>query len=252
MPEQEFAQPLHRPRHWRYWLLLSVLALVAGGTALAVWWPNSNPSKQSGDPPDEKLLEGKLSVTIRPRGEFQHSHVVGESDGMPARNGGTMSLDAQFEQPACVFFVWLDCEGRVVPLYPWNHETLEVKDINQPPPARKAARFVFNPPIGKGWTFGNKGGVETVLLLARRTPLEPGVKLGPLLGLVPPPKLRLPNEVVIFELNRGADSVSTLLAFNRGPDEEARAADEPLKAAMLRLREHFELIQAVRFAHVEE
>jgi hypothetical protein len=158
----------------------------------------------------------------------------------------------QFDVPACAYLVWLDCEGQAVPLYPWNHETIEVRDANAPPPTRKATTTIHNPPIGGGWTFGKKGGVETVLLLARREPLDPGMRLGPLLGQVPPPKLRHRGEVAILGLDRGADSVSTLFARDRGPDDETRAADEPLKAAMVRLRDHFELIRAVRFAHVEE
>jgi hypothetical protein len=127
-----------------------------------------------------------------------------------------------------------------------------VKDVNQAPPARKASASITNPPIGGGWKFGKRGGVETVLLLARRTPLDASVKLGPLLGSIPPPKLRNPGEVAVLGLNPATDAVATLLAQNRGSDEEVRAADEPLRAAMVRLHEHFEFIRAVRFAHVEE
>lgn len=238
--------PAARPRSRRPWLVLAVLALVAGGAAVAVWWPRSD--KPSADQP----LAGKLNVIVRPPERAVEPLQVEEPGATPVRAGGIMSLEVQLEQPACAYLVWIDTDGRVVPLYPWNHEAIEVRDVDVPPPARKAAKTINNPPIGGGWPFGKKGGVETVLLLARREPLGAGVRVGHLLGQVPPPKLRHRNEVAVLGLDRGADSVSTLLSQNRGADDEARAADEPLRAAMVRLREHFELIRAVRFAHAEE
>jgi hypothetical protein len=163
-----------------------------------------------------------------------------------------MSLDVQLNQPAYTYLVWIDSAGQMVPLYPWNHDALEVKDVNQPPPVRRASDKINNPPIGGGWTFGKRGGLETVLLLVRRTPLEPDVRLGTLLGSLPPLKMRARDEVVVFGLDRGADAPATLLALNRGPEAEARAADEPLLAALGRLKNHFELIRAMRFAHEGE
>jgi hypothetical protein len=60
------------------------------------------------------------------------------------------------------------------------------------------------------------------------------------------------EEVVILGLDPGSKSVATVLAQNRGADEEARAADEPVQALLLRLRDHFEFVRAVRFAHEGE
>jgi hypothetical protein len=39
------------------------------------------------------------------------------------------------------------------------------------------------------------------------------------------------------------------LGENRGLEKEAAAIDDPLLELMQRLREHFEVIRAVRFAH---
>src|SRR5262245_29668046 len=104
---------LPQVRSQSLWLVLGAVLLLAGGTAVAIWWPGPNRSKQPDDKPTESTpLDGKLSVTIRPPGQFQQSHVVGEAGEFPARHGGTMSLDAQFEQPACAYFVWLDCQGQ--------------------------------------------------------------------------------------------------------------------------------------------
>jgi hypothetical protein len=225
--------------------LLAAIALLAGGGAFAAWWYGS-PKQEAG------ALDGKLIVIVRPPERAVEPLLVEEAGALPVRAGGIMSLEVQLDPPAYAYLVWLDTEGQVVPLYPWNHDTIEVTDVNQPPPVRRSAKVVYSPPIGGGWKFGKRGGLETVLLLARRTPLDSGTRLGPLLGQFPPPKLRLRDELVVLGLDGGSESVSTLLARSRGPEDEARAIDEPLRAALVRLRGQFELIRAVRFAHEGE
>ena len=231
-------------------LLLGILVVIGGAIALAVWWPRSKPSGQ----PDaaDAPIDGKLIVIVRPPQRAVEPLAVEEPGAVPVRSGGIMSLEVHLDQPGCSYLVWIDAEGQVVPLYPWNHDALEVKDVNQPPPARKASQTISNPPIGSGWKFGKRGGTETVLLLVRRTPLDASVKLGPLLGSVPPPKVRNRGEVALLGMNRGSDAIATLTALNRGSDDEARTAAAELRAAMVRLHEHFEFIRAVRFAHTED
>jgi hypothetical protein len=100
--------------------------------------------------------------------------------------------------------------------------------------------------LDKGWRLDEKPGLETVLLLARRTPLE--TDLGPLLTGLPAARLRHTEEV----LERGYDAdgpVQRLLDQHRGIDEEAEQIDEPLLQLLQRLRPHFELVRVVRFAH---
>jgi hypothetical protein len=191
-------------------------------------------------------------IVVRSAGGATDGLLVDEAGALPVRAGDWMSMEVRFNQPAFTYLVWLDCQGQAVPLYPWNYDSIEVKDLNQPPPARRPSKVIISPTLGTGWKFGQRGGLETVLLLARRTPLSEDTRLGSLLGTLPTAKVRLRDEVAVFGLEGGSDSVSTLLASNRGPEEEARAADEPLRALLVRLRDHFDLIRAVRFAHEGE
>jgi hypothetical protein len=224
-----------------------LLALLAGGAVLVAWWQGLFGRPAPGP------LDGKLVVAVRPSGRGQQRFEVEEPGALPVKADGWMSLEVSLNQPAYVYLVWIDSTAQAVPLYPWNNDSVEVKDVNQPPPLRRAAREVISPmTIGSGWRFGPRGGLETVLLLARRTPLGEGTKLGSLLDPLPPTKLRRLDEVVILGLGGGAGTVSTLFAQERGSEEEARAIDEPLQALMVRLRDHFELIRAVRFAHEGE
>jgi hypothetical protein len=238
----------HRLR-WQWWLLLLALALVASaGFTLAL-----RPPRSAAPPPKAGPLDGKLTVLVRPPARTIEPVSIEEPGALPVRSGGAMCLDAHLNQPAFTYLVWLDSEGHVLPLYPWNNERLEIKDINEPPPLRRAGNLVFSPLLGGNWTFGKRGGMETILLLARPTPLPEGTKLGSLLDPLPPAtKMHHPQELVVMGLAGGDTSVSMLLERQRSGDPEAQTADESLRALLVRLGGHFDLIRAIRFAHQGE
>jgi hypothetical protein len=236
------------PRRRSLALFFAAFLLLAGGGGFAAWWYFSNKQQK----PSDTALEGELIVSLQPNERIKGMFALDEAGAAPVRGGGSMSIEARINPSAYMYLVWLNCDGKAVPLYPWNHDSLDVTDINQPPPVRRSATVVNNPPIGGGWKFGKKGGLETVLLLARRTPLDEGTRLGSLIGPLPVPPVRHREEAAILGLDAGSDSVATILARHRGSAEEAQAVDEPLRSVMLKLRDHFEFIRAVRFAHVEE
>jgi hypothetical protein len=244
------------------WLLVAAIAAIGClgvGVALLVMTEDQRFSGQGlpGQPPDGQApagkLDGELIVFVRAPERGVQSKPVEDPGVLPARAGGIMSLQAQLNQPAFVYFVWLDTERQAIPLYPWNTTTLEVKNIHQPPPVRRPAKLVDSPLLGGGWKFGKQDGMETVLLLARSTPLPEGTRLSSLLEPLPPPVMvRESEELLKLGLDGGTKSVATLLAKSRGAEDEAQAADEALVALMVRLGEHFELVRAVRFAHLGE
>jgi hypothetical protein len=175
-----------------------------------------------------------------------------EPGAVPVRAGASMSLQVDFNQPMYAYLIWVDAQGQVAPLYPWNNEKIEVADANQSPPVRTPSKIIFSPNGGGGWPIGRRGGLETVLLLARRTPLPEDIQLGSLIGSLPPTKVRQRDEVGVLGIDRGSNAVSSLVARNRGTAEEAREVDQPLLARLEKLRDQFELIRAVRFAHEGE
>jgi hypothetical protein len=91
-----------------------------------------------------------------------------------------------------------------------------------------------------------------VLLLARRTPLGEDAKLGSALASLPIPPMRQPHELAVLGFDRGSDPVWAALTRDRGTEEEAREVDRPLLERLARLRDQFELIRIVRFAHEAE
>ena len=235
-------------RGWHWGATAAAVLLVAGAGAFLLGWPG--PLHRPTDVP----LEGELIVTVTKKGaEAQKSPRIEEAGAAPVHAGDKMQLIARFNQPAYTYLVWLDGSGSAVPLYPWNQDSIDIKNVNQQPPACQAVKIVFNPmTISNGWKFGKRGGLETVLLLARRTPLGEDAGLGPLLDAVPPVKMRDRGEVAVLGLARGAASAESLLSLKRGTSDEIREVDGPVQTLMERLKDQFELIRAVRFAHEGE
>ena len=239
MPPQSQASPPPR------WLLPTVLALIlagAGGLAWSRGWFSSLPVRP---------LDGELLVSVRPKPGARDALRLDDAGALPVHAGGSMTIEVHFNQPASAYLVWIDCEGRVIPLYPWNDETPDVTDIKRPPPVRRAAKLVSPMTIGGGWQFGRTGGMETVLLLGRRTPINDSAWAASFAPPQPIVKARQPNEFLLLGVDGSSHPAVTVLAQGPG-GEGVPAAAEPLGALMTRLREHFELVRAVRFAHADD
>ena len=92
-------------------------------------------------------------------------------------------------------------------------------------------------------------GLETALLLVRQTPLPPGTKLADLIGRLPASPLRDPQEVAVRGFDPGQLVRAIDRGIHRGLADEAERIDDPLLQVMERLRPHFDVIRAVRFAY---
>jgi hypothetical protein len=181
---------------------------------------------------------------------------VEEPGALPARKGEWVHITAKLNQPAYVYLLLLDSRGELTPLYPWNGLELEVHDLDRPPPARPPLREVHSPTVegapddeSKGWPLDDKDGLETIVLLARRTPLPAGVKLGAVIGKMPRVPLGDPAEVAVRVFDPGQPVGHINVGQKRGFQKGAQDIDDPLLKMMGRLRRHFEMIRAVRFAH---
>lgn len=95
------------------------------------------------------------------------------------------------------------------------------------------------------------GGLETVLLLARRTPLPPSTSLIGLVGPLPSSPLRDEREVAVRGFDEGQPIEALIAGLHRGIADEADKIDDPLLQLMRRVRTQgpFDVIKAVRFAY---
>jgi len=242
-PTQDAAQRSGSLRRQRRWPLLVAVILIIGIVITFALRQQSPGQRASGQ------LDGKLIVYVRPPERGVEPLPIEDKGATPVKDGGIMSLEVQSNQPAFSYFVWLDCEGQAIPLYPWNSQSLDVRDLSQPPPVRRASNHVYSPLLGGGFTFGQGSGMETVLLLSRQTPLANDVNLAALIEPLPRETSQKPDEVLTVALIGGTGPVATLLSAGGPGQPHTLAADDPLAQLMLRLGQHFELIRAVRFTH---
>lgn len=239
-PIAKFAR--HSTR-FRRWLIFFPVGLIAGGIAALAWWRNA-PAKQ------DAKLDGQLTVLVRPPDRKIEPVPIQQAGALPVVAEGAMCLDAQLNQPAFIYLLWIDSERRVLPLYPWNNETLEVLDANEPPPVRRATRLVFSPLLGRVWTFGNVPGMETIVVLARRTPLPGDVHVGSFFDSLPSTGTGpLSDSLSTIKLGAGPAQVKTVKATGGNAPSEAKTTDGDLLTILDRLRTHFEFIAAAQFPH---
>jgi hypothetical protein len=242
------------------WLVVAAALLIL---ALGTWGILSLPfdpdrSRQVEGPGENEPnapgpLSGELTVRVwTPDGIAKRGLKVGEPGSLPVRNRDKLRLEVRLNQPGYVYLLWIDSEGTVTPLSPWNEKGKIVHKHLRLPVSEERAQTVVASPCApeKGWKVLGKSGLDTVLLLARRKPLPARVPLARLVGKLPPTGFHNPHEWA----ERGFDAEQPVAFINRGdnraPAEEAEEIDDPLLQLMGRLRKHFEMIRAVRFAHL--
>lgn len=184
-------------------------------------------------------LDGKLNVLVRPPDRTIEPISVEQLGALPVRSGGAMCLDVHLNQPAYIYLVWINSAGQLMPLYPWNNETLEILDLDQAPPERRPTKLIFSPLLGKSWPIGEQVGPETVLLLVRRTPLPKEMRIGELIrGLPQRPELDPSVKLATVQFPKAADS-----------SKDDMTAGSQLTAFAQPLKDQFELVHVVHFAH---
>jgi hypothetical protein len=194
-------------------------------------------------------INAKFIVLVRPPGRTQEPVPLEQPGALPVQNGGAMVLEVQLDQPALAYLVWRDCQGRLVPLYPWNNESIEVTDLDQAPPVRRATNRIFSPLLGRDWTFEDSQGMETVFLLVRKTALPESVKLGELFKSLPAASAEQPADLIMLSLDADKQTVKESIGKPGADPNAPPAASQPLKELIRQLGEHFDLVEVIQFAH---
>jgi predicted Ser/Thr protein kinase len=194
-PARRYANAARMRRALRGWLqrgrlaaLGAACAIVLAGLALAFW-----PAAEKGG----RLvaaLEGELLVRVWSEDDKPGLRVE-QPGALPVRNKEQIQIEVRLKQAAHVYLLWLGSGGTVWPLYPWNvGPKLVYKDAGAAPPRRAASTVISSPPEQEmGWIMTGRSGLETILMVARRTPLPAEVSVGELIGSLPSSALRRPR-----------------------------------------------------------
>ncbi|MGO9601601.1 MAG: protein kinase domain-containing protein [Isosphaeraceae bacterium] len=159
-----------------------------GGLAHALVPPAPNRSHSVVIPPPVPTpLVGELTIRVWSRGEGGKRGVkIDDPGALPLLAGELVHLEAKLNQPAYPYLLYLDGQGHISLLYPRQDGKFGSS------PAGDLPREKVHSPeaLDDGLKMQGPGGLETALLLVRRTPLPPNTDLAASIGPLPPSPLR--------------------------------------------------------------
>jgi tRNA A-37 threonylcarbamoyl transferase component Bud32 len=242
-----------RRSSWLAWAIGAVALLLVGVVVAAASWRAGVPVDK-GDQNTLAPLNGDMKALVwssRARGaELGVSPIA-----VPVQSGDMVRVDVAFDHPAHVYIIWVDSSGGLIPLYPWNKGddliTTAAGEVQS-----EAVQSAGTPhTITMGWRCDDNAGLETILALARRTPLPPGDSVAGLIGKLPANRYVSPTENTYQTFRDGKLIHERPKNWVSGPrgikGKAATELEDAVLLAVKRLSPHFELIQAVRFAHVK-
>jgi hypothetical protein len=254
-PDQRFASAaelagavrrLQRRRRLRWPLAAAALLLATLVAVLPVvsrLWPRT-PTQS---PVERVALKGSIDVVVtepgNPRRQLLHLH---DPAARPLKQGDEVRVVAELNRPAYLYVLWIDTQGKVLPVYPWLGG-----EWGRPEQERPVQRLSLPEKPGDIWPIKpGPAGMETLVLLARGAPLPPEVDLAKALGELGQQPLLDEMDVAWFEngeLVRGDPE--------RAPNlKEARPGSSPVLRAQGVLQERlkglgFTYTRAVTFAN---
>ena len=150
-----------------------------GAVALPTKQPDKPVSVAKTAAGTEVPLTGEISVIVGDGSKDGRRRRlrVDQPGALPLRAGDAVRIEATTNRPAYLYLVWIDENGIALPVYPWQPGHWERRATSD----KLTTTLVFPPenPNGDEGGFKNEGsaGMETVVLLARDTPLPPKVAL---------------------------------------------------------------------------
>ncbi|MFO7901278.1 MAG: protein kinase [Pirellulaceae bacterium] len=242
---------LHREKQRSGLVSLLVLLLVASVfwialAAAALWLPS-----RFGNPSTTVPLKAQMDLLVwDPEHPGRQGVSATSPQALPLRGGDQVRLCLQLNQPAHVYLLWLNADGSILPVYPWRHGKWRQR------PQQESPRLYLTLPdkLDHGWAMQvDEDGLESLLLLVRRSPLPRDVNLQELLAPVSQPLPAKTSVATWFQdgmpLPVSQQPDTTTL---RPPDLGNLAGiQDPLLKMHRRLAEvlrpHFKLIRAVSF-----
>ncbi len=194
-------------------------------------------------PEKPQVLTGKLKISISSdpeKGPVTKSRLSATERGaLPLVSGELLQFEVELNQPAYIYLLWVNPDGTTSPLFPWDAEHHKGWDAPILVEGKTAAdRLICPDNTTRGFEAGDPVGLQTVVLLARRTPLEEGIRLGELLKALPSTPA-LQTEFASGPILRGVVTGQT------------KSTEDPQYDALKsRLSAHFELISVVSFPQV--
>ncbi len=206
-------------------------------------WSHQQPGTPSITPATPAALSGKLNITVSGSpaiGRITKTRVPAtEPEALPVQTGEFVRFEVQLNQPAYVYLLWVCPDGNTVPIYPWDSERFAGWDAPLVVNSDRITDHILCPlNPDEGFEIVEPAGIQTVVLLARRTPLDENVDLAQVLNGLPATPMLAMNETP-GPLLRGLKTGQTKSTEDPQYDE--------LKS---RLSPHFEFMRVMSFPQV--
>jgi serine/threonine protein kinase len=239
-------------------LLLGVAAWLIvtskpGGPALVAGTPTPS-TEQSAPSPlngwiDVRVWEGK--TVTGPRSPHRRGLFLHQLDALPLKVGDEVQVELFVNRPLFVYVVWINSAGKALPVYPWREFEWDQRPAEEQP--LEGFKKLPEGAVEDGWEM-DQGvpGMETLLLLARRSKLPPEEEtaLKAALADVGAQPLQDGKTDVAIWFENGA--VVTAEAGRAPKAFDAQRIDDPVLRTQGVLRDklgpHFEYTRAVSFA----
>jgi tRNA A-37 threonylcarbamoyl transferase component Bud32 len=215
------------------------LVLLAGGLA----W--------RGLTPDRRPLKGFLDLEMtRPGDPVRQMIRLGDPAARPLKVGDQVRILVDLNRRAYLYVLWIDTRGEVKPVYPWIEG-----EWSQRAPEKPVARLRL-PEAEGGWGWWEvepgPAGLETLVLLARETPLPAHVDLAAELADLgeQPPADREGLSVAWFENGEVVRDEPTRAANLKAVQGSVSPLERVNAEVQRRVGGHFTYTRAVTFGNL--
>jgi hypothetical protein len=180
-PQPEPARPRRGRRLWPI-VAAAALVMIAGAALALALVPRGPGPRSAADPVPTPFpaLKGSIDIAayesaVPGPDKFEPSKArqglrLHERRALPLRPNDWIRIEAEMHPPAYLYVVWIDTDGKVTPLWPW-----EDGDWTRLPGDQAPRDRLTLPDLVKGEAVmplsGGPPGIESLLLLARETPL---------------------------------------------------------------------------------
>jgi hypothetical protein len=193
-------------------------------------------------------LHGSIDVLLwDPKDASRRGVSIRDASARPLHLSDQVRVKLAMNRPAYLYLLWIGGDGKVAPVHPWRPGDWH----NRPEQEQPIDRLSLPRELDRAWPLSGGAGMETILLLARDTPLPASVDVERAVAGLQPQKMQNPESLVEFD--RG-HPVTESMDHSRGAlFFDPQRIDEPvLQNQQLleeRLGRYFPFISAVSFAN---
>ena len=107
--------------------------------------------------------------------------LINDPRALPLRRKDAIRVEAQVNQPAYIYLLWIGSDGRASPLYPWKPGEWTARPAKEVP----VTRVSLPEKSDNGWPIEGPGGMETLVLLVCPEPMPADLDLATTLAGLP-------------------------------------------------------------------